>query len=93
MAYTGHRPDLITAEVSRLGAVTLHRTINGQVWTRKVGFSDFLSPMEAAVALKVHRVTMYDWIAQGLITPYEGEYGNLVLWEEVWKFGRLRGLL
>jgi len=93
MAYTQHRPDLISAEVGRLGGLTLYRTISGQVWTRKVAFEDFLTPMEAAVSIKVHRVTMYDWISQGLIPAYEGEYGNLLRWEEVWKFARIRGLL
>jgi len=93
MAYTGHRPDLISAEVGKLGWLTLYRTINGQVWSRRVGPSDFLSPMEAAVALKVHRTTVYDWMAQGLIQAYEGEYGHLVLWDQVWKFGRLKGIL
>ena len=92
MAYAPHRSDLITAHVGPLGGLTLYRTISGQVWTRKLGPEDFLTLMEAAVALKVHRVTMYDWVAQGLIPGYESEHGTLLRWWDVWQFGRARGL-
>jgi hypothetical protein len=93
MAYAPHRSERITAELGPRGALVLYREISGQVWTRRVAVNEFLTPMEAAVALRVHRVTMYDWIGKRLIQPYENEYGTLLLWGEVYRFAHTRGLL
>ena len=93
MAYTQHRPDLISAKVGPLGGLTLYREISGQTWTRKLGPEDFLTPMETAVVLQVHRVTIYDWIKSELLTAYEGPDGSLLRWWDVWEFGQARGLL
>jgi excisionase family DNA binding protein len=76
-----------------MGGLTLFRTISGQTWSRKLGPEDFLTPMEAAVVLKVHRVTVYDWIKNKLLTAYESDDGLLLRWWDVWEFGRARGLL
>ena len=93
MAYTQHRPDLISAKVGPLGGLTLYREISGQIWTRRILPDDFITPMEAAVVLKIHRVTIYDWIKSGLLTAYESADGSLLRWWDVWEFGRGRGLL
>ena len=93
MAYTQHRPDLISAKVGPLGGLTLSREISGQTWTRKLGPEDFLTPMEAGVILGVHRVTMYDWIGNGFLPAHESPHGTLLRWWDVWEFGRARGLL
>jgi len=93
MAYPPHRSDLISARVEPLGDLTLFRQIKGQTWTRKVKARDLLTPMEAAVVLQVHRVTMYDWIRNGVIPALDSPDGALLLWRDVRKFGRGRGLL
>lgn len=94
MAYAPHRPDLIRSEPAPRGAVWLFRTIAGLEWSRHVEREDYLTPMEAAVALGVHRVTMYDWIAKGWVQPYEGADGETWLnWGEIFDFvhGRRQG--
>jgi excisionase family DNA binding protein len=94
MAYAPHRIDLIRSEAAPRGAVVLYRTIAGLEWSRHVEREDYLTPMEAAVALGVHRVTMYDWISGDLLPAYEGEGGETwLLWGEVFDFvhGRKRG--
>ena len=93
MAYASHRSDLITAAHGYRGALTLYREISGQRWTRKVAPDECLTPMEAAVAVGVHRVTMYDWIEKGLVPAYQGEDGALLVWGEVYQFARARGLV
>lgn len=93
MAYTPHRSDLISAHFGPLGGLTLRRIISGQTWTRQVGLDDYLTPMEAAVVLDVHRVTMYDWLANDLLPKYQGPDGILLLWRDVQQFGRAKGLL
>ena len=93
MAYASHRSDLITAELGYRGALTLFREISGQRWTRKVAPDEYLTPMEAAVAVGVHRVTMYDWIEKDLLPAYQGDGGVLLVWGEVYHFARARGLV
>jgi excisionase family DNA binding protein len=88
MAYPQHRSDLIEFELKPGGALTLIRVISGLDWFRSVGFQDYLTPMEAAKVLGVHRVTMYDWIASGLIHRYGHEQGETwLLWGEIYQFG------
>ncbi len=91
MAYPQHRSDLIRARIGPAGILTLYRTINGLLWKREVRPNDFLTPMEAAVVLKVHRVTMYDWVGEGLIPSHESDYGVLLRWRDVKKFGKAQG--
>jgi excisionase family DNA binding protein len=94
MAYAQHRSDLISARLGPGGALTLFRAISGLRWVRRVPLDDYLTPMEAAVVLNVHRVTVYDWIAKGLVQSYQGAEGETWLrWGEVYQFGRTRGLL
>ena len=93
MAYPSHRSDLIDARVGPLGDLTLYRQISGQTWTRKVKAQDLLTPMEAAVVLRAHRVTVYDWIRNGVIPALDGADGILLRWCDVRKFGRDRRLL
>lgn len=93
MAYPQHRSDLISARVGPLGDLTLYRKISGQTWTRTVKAQGLLTPMEAAVVLRAHRVTVYDWIRNGVIRAEEGPDGVLLRWHHVRKFGRDRGLL
>ena len=93
MAYPQHRSDLIRARLGPLGDLTLFREISGQIWTRKVGARGLLTPMEAAVVLRVHRVTVYDWIRNGVIPALDGPDGVMLCWRDVRKFGRDRGRL
>jgi hypothetical protein len=93
MAYPAHRSDLISARVGPLGELTLFRIISGQPWTRKVKAHDLLTPMEAAVVLRAHRVTVYDWIRNGVIPAQDGPDGIVLRWRDVRKFGQDRGLL
>jgi excisionase family DNA binding protein len=93
MAYPPHRSDLISARVGPLGDLTLFRKINGQTWTRKVRLQGLLTPMETAVVLRAHRVTVYEWIRNGVIPAKDGPDGFLLRWRDVRKFGRERGLL
>ena len=93
MPYPQHRSDLISARMGPLGDLTLYRQISGQVWTRKVRAQDMLTPMEAAVVLRAHRVTMYDWIRNRVIPAHNSSHGVLLRWRDVRKFGRDRGLL
>ena len=94
MPYPQHRPDLIRVRLSQTtGNLTLYRLIGGLEWTRRVGSNDFLTPMEAAKVLRVHRVTLYGWIKAEVIPVYEGDYGFLVRWRDLRKFGRDQGLL
>jgi excisionase family DNA binding protein len=88
MAYTQHHSDRIWGNVSSSGNLTLHRLINGLVWTRKVGADDYLTAWEAAQVLKVHRVTMYDWVRDGLIPSKATPYGALLRWRDVRRFGK-----
>ncbi len=93
MAHTPHRPDLISFELGPGSVLILHREISGFDWQHRVGLQDYLTPMEAAVVLQFHRVTMYDWISKGLIQGYQGNDGaTWLLWREVYDFGRNRGL-
>jgi len=92
MTYAPHRSDLISFEIVRGSALVLHRVISGLDWQRRVGLEEYLTPMEAAVALQVHRVTVYDWIAKGVIPAYEGQDGQTwLLWREVYDFGSQTG--
>ena len=93
MAYPQHRSDLISARVGHLGDLTLFRKISGQTWTRKVKAQGLLTPMEAAVVLRTHRVTVYEWIRNGVIPAQDSPHGTLLRWRDVRKFGRERGLL
>ena len=97
MAYARHRSDLINYELHPGGALRLYREISGLPWVRDVALDDFLTPMEAAVVINVHRVTVYDWISGGLLQPYEpvegGNRETWLLWGEVYQFGRARGLV
>ena len=95
MAYQQHRPDLIRSKLGPMGNVTLFRRINGLEWTRIVRPQDFLTPMEAAVVLRVHRVTMYDWIAPPapLIPSQDGPHGVLLRWRDIRQFGQDHRLL
>jgi hypothetical protein len=87
LAYAQHRPDLIRSEPAPRLAVRLFRTIAGLEWSRLVEREDYLTPMEAAVALGVHRVTMYDWIAKEWVQAYDSEDGETWLnWGEVYDF-------
>lgn len=88
-----HRDDLISADIVLPGRLILQRSIFGDVWTRKVGPKDLVSPMEAGVALRVHRVTIYDWIEKGLLKAKETEYGLRLRWGDVDRFARKRGLV
>lgn len=92
MAYAPHRSDLISAELGPRGALVLYREISGQRWTRRVALNELLTPMEAAAALQVHRVTIYDWIDKGLLRRHQSEHGVLLSWGEVYQFARARGL-
>ena len=91
MAYAPHRSDLIKATLGPGAVLTLYREISGQTWSRRVTPNELLTPMEAAVALQVHRVTMYDWIDKGLLRGYESPHGTLLRWGEVYLFARNRG--
>lgn len=93
MAYPQHRSDLITARVGPTGDLTLYRKISGQTWTRKVNPIDLLTPMEAAVAVGAHRVTVYDWIRSGALPALDGPDGLLLRWGDLRKFARARGLI
>ena len=94
MAYPSHRSDLISARVGPMGDLTLYRRISGQTWTRKVKAQDLLTPMEAAVVLRAHRVTIYDWIRKGVIPAQDGRPdGVLLRWRDVRRFGQDRGVL
>ena len=94
MAYSQHRSDLIHFDLQPGGALTLVRVISGLDWFREVALNGYLTPMEAAAVLNVHRVTMYDWINQGLLTRYVSDEGEAwLLWGEVYQFGRTRGLV
>ena len=88
-----HRDDLISADIVLPELMILQRSIFGDTWTREVGPKDFVSPMEAGVALRVHRVTVYDWISKGLLKVHETEYGSRLRWGDVYKFAAKRGLL
>src|SRR3990172_3597463 len=91
MAYPKHRSDLIRGRIGPAGNITLYRFINGLLWKREIRWNDFLTPMEAAVVLKVHRVTMHDWVRDGLIPSHASEYGALLRWRDVKKFGKAHG--
>ena len=93
MAYPQHRSDLIRGTLSPFGQLTLYRLINGLEWKRDVRDKDFLTPMEAAVVLRVHRVTMHDWVAAGAIPSHPTEHGALLRWRDVRAFGQLHGWL
>lgn len=94
MSYPQHRSDLIEFDLQPGGALTLIRVISGQDWFRSVGFQDYLTPMEAARVLNVHRVTMYDWIGKGVLQRYQNDdHEALLLWGEVYQFGRARNLV
>jgi excisionase family DNA binding protein len=93
MSYAPHRSDLISAELGARGALVLYREISGQTWTRRVALHEFLTLMEAAVVLQVHRITLYDWIEKGLLPRYKTEHGTLLIWGDVYDFARTRGLL
>lgn len=93
MAYTQHRPDLISFRLSPGQRLTLSRHINGLEWTRVVKPNDFLTPMEAAVVLGVHRVTLYSWIRAGAIKVHRGTYGSLICWRDLRDFGKANGYL
>jgi len=94
MAYPQHRSDLIDFDLQPGGGLTLVRVISGLDWFRSVGFNDYMTPMEAARVLNVHRVTMYDWINKGLLQRYENDAGETwLLWGDVYQFGRARGLV
>lgn len=93
MAYPQHRPDLIRGVLTPFGKLTLYRLINGLEWKRELSDKDFLTPMEAAVVLRVHRVTMHDWVAAGAIPSRRSESGALLLWRDVRAFGKLHGRL
>ena len=88
-----HRDDLIFAEIPLPECLILERSIFGDVWRREVGPKDLVTPMEVGVALLVHRVTVYDWIAKGLLKTYKTEYGSRLRWGEVYRFARKRGLV
>jgi len=92
MAYSAHRPDLIRAKWGALGNLTLFRLISGQEWRRDVSQSDFITPMEAAVALGVHRVTMHGWVTAGAIRSHPSPHGALLQWRDVQAFARANGL-
>ena len=91
MVYQPHRSDLITGRIGPSGILTLYRLINGLQWKREVRSNDFLTPMEAAVVLKVHRVTMHDWVRDRVIPSHPSEYGALLRWRDVKKFGKPHG--
>lgn len=93
MAYSQHRPDLIRGRIGPFGNLTLYRYISGQKWTREIRGQDFLTPMEAAVVLQVHRVTMHGWVSTGVIPSHSSDYGALLRWRDVRKFGKDHGLL
>lgn len=91
MAYPQHRSDLIEFDLQPDGALTLIREISGFDWFRSVGLKDYLTAMEAARVLGIHRVTMYDWVEKGLLNRYQNNEGDLVLlWGEVYKLGLAR---
>ena len=93
MPYAQHRPDLIRPRLGPTGNLILYRQIGDVEWMRKVGPNDVVTPMEAAVVLRVHRVTLYDWIGSGVIPAHQGGYGLLIRWRDLRKFGRDQGLL
>lgn len=92
MAYAPHRPELIDAQADLRGKLTLYRTINGLVWKREVRGNEPITPMEAAVVLGVHRVTMHNWVTQRAIPSYQGSHGALLRWSDVKDFARAHGL-
>ena len=92
MAYQQHRSDLIRGRIGPLGNLTLYRLINGLEWRREVSAQDFLTPMEAAVVLQVHRVTMHDWVSAGAIPSHPSPYGALLRWHDVRRFAKDHGL-
>ena len=93
MAYPQHRPDLISCRPGPGQSLTLYRQINGLEWTRVVKPSDYLTPMEAAVVLGVHRVTLYSWIRAEAIPVYQGTSGSLIRWRDLRDFGKANGYL
>jgi hypothetical protein len=92
MAYAPHRPELIDAQSDLRGKLTLYRTINGLLWKREVSGDEPITPMEAAVVLRVHRVTMHNWVSAGAIPSYHGSHGTLLRWSDVKSFAKSQGL-
>ncbi len=93
MAYPRHRPDLIRIYRNADGTLTLRRYVNGLEWTRKVRSNDFLTAIEAGIVLGVHRVTVHNWIGTGVIPATQAEYGALIRWRDLRKFGKANGYL
>lgn len=83
---------MIRAEIGLLGNLTLFRLINGLEWRREVSLNDYVTPMEMAVALGVHRVTAHGWVSAGAIPSRKTPHGTLLRWRDVQAFGKANGL-